>query len=117
MRRHPGKIPEADLVSIGPPVFSIGEAHGGSQKVIDRASLGPSYGLMAVGEWRGDEYAAGVVGIGHEQDLAIQDSGDRQQQTRQLIEQGSGIASWTESDTWIEVANRTIQPHLTRNRT
>ena len=50
MRGHPGKIPEADLVPIGPPVFSIGEAQAGSQKVIDRASLGPE--LRVDGCWR-----------------------------------------------------------------
>ena len=47
---------------------------------------------MPVGEKLSDELAAGIVGIGHQQNLALQDACDGKQQYRQLIEQGSGIA-------------------------
>jgi len=39
-----------------------------------------------------DELAAGIIGVGHQQNTALQDVGDGKQQYRQFVEQGSGIA-------------------------
>ena len=87
-----GKLLETNLFPIDSwpaPSTILGR---GDRQVSHRVALGPGYELMPFGEQLSDELAAGVVGIGHEQNLAIQNAGDGEQQDRQLIEQGSGIA-------------------------
>ena len=64
----------------------------GHRQVSDGVALGPGDELMSFGEQLSDEPAAGVVGIGHEQNFAIQQIGVGEHQHCQLIEQGSGIA-------------------------
>ena len=83
---------EADLFSVNPWSAPSAMRGRGYRQVGHRVALGPGYELMPVAEQLGDELAAGVVGIGQEQNLAIQNAGHGQQQDRQLIEQGSGIA-------------------------
>src|SRR3984885_12481496 len=86
------KFLETDLFPVQPWPAPSAMLWGGHKQVSDGIAFGPGYELMPVGEQLSDELAAGVVGICFEQNLAFQKVGDGEQQRRQLIEQGSGIA-------------------------
>jgi hypothetical protein len=86
------EIFEADFFVVDPRPAASAVRGRRCRKVSDGVSFGPSYELMPIGEELSDEPTAGIVGIRHEQNLAIQAVGDREKQCRQLIEQGSGIA-------------------------
>src|SRR6204780_5696025 len=86
------KFLETDLFSVQPWPAPSAMLGGGHRQVSDGVAFGPGYELMPVGEQLSDAPAASLVGIVYEQNLAIQKVGDGEQQDRQLIEQGSGIA-------------------------
>jgi hypothetical protein len=86
------KFLETDLFSVQPWPAPSAMLGGGHRQVSDGVAFGPGYELMPIGEQLSDELAAGVVGIGHERNLATQNAADGQQQERQFIEQGSGVA-------------------------
>ena len=87
-----GEVLKADLGPVDswpPPLALAGCGHG---EVGHGVAFGACHELMPLAEQGEDEPAAGVVGIGHEQDPAVPDAGDREQQGDELAEQGPTIA-------------------------
>ena len=74
-----GQILETDLVAVDPRPAPWAARGRGRREISDRIALGPCYELMPIGEQLSDKLSAGVVGIGHEQNLATQEAGNREQ--------------------------------------
>ncbi len=86
-----GEIFEANLVAVDfwSPLATTRRL--GCGQIGHCVALGAREQLMSVGQKRRDDFAAGVVGVGNEQHLAVPGACYRKQQRHELVQKRSGI--------------------------
>jgi hypothetical protein len=69
-----------------PSLASVRRRH--RRVVGDRVAANPAHQVVSTLDQGGDDGAAGVVGIGDQEELAVPDPGEREQQGHQFVEEG-----------------------------